>query len=659
MTRLVIIASAVLPLTIAWAQAPNTPEEPVIRIDVNVIQVDAVVTDSKGSPVSGLTAADFEILQDGKPQPISDFSYVAAAAIRRVSAPAAGDIPVASPALTPADVRRTVALVVDDLNLSIESMVQVREALRKFVDDEMQPGDLIAILRTGSGMGVLQQFTADKAILDGAIGRLKYNASGVERQLLERPASELNEFFTVGTLGALRFAVNGLGEMPGRKSLVLFSENLPVLKRAQELNYPILNSPVVEDLQHVADAANRAGVAIYTIDPRGLQYYGLTAADNGPANPLAGLAAEQQSRDGLAILADETGGLFVHNTNDLVGAVRKALDDSSYYLIGYHPNAATFDPKTGAITFHRLVVRVKRPGLHVRTRTGFFGTAKPDRAPPAGRGLILRAMRSPFAASDIHVRLTPLFENDRTAGSFLRTMLYLDARDLKFTNDPDGWHKAVFDFMAATYGEDGLAMDVTNKRYTMRAKGRTFEMALSNGLVYSIDHSVQKPGAYQLRVAVRDVSTDRIGSASQFVEVPDLAREGLTLSSILLNEQAPPGGKPDPMANPAIRIFKPGATLTYTCEVLTSKARSDRKHIPNLSVQTILYRDGKQVFASQPQAVDTGKWSDGKRLPISESLRLGTDREKGDYILQLIVMDDLAHDHRRTAAQSIDFEIAP
>jgi VWFA-related protein len=220
---------------------------------------------------------------------------------------------------------------------------------------------------------------------------------------------------TNGTLAAIRFVLDGLRDLPSRKYLVLFSENLQIFNRQPDASVEAM-------VQHLIDAANRASVVLYSVDPRGLQVHGLTAADDArysSPQQVAGLpmersAAEFHSRDGLVALAAGTGGLFLRNRNDLDDAVRQVIRDTDgYYLIGYHPDSNTFDPKTGRAKFHKVTVRVKRAGLQVRSRGGFYGA--PDRelqAAPSGRDSeILHALRSPFSASGIHVRLTPLFSN--------------------------------------------------------------------------------------------------------------------------------------------------------------------------------------------------------------------------------------------------------
>src|SRR5260221_10656332 len=221
-----------------WGPAPaqESPDMPVLRVTVNLVQVDAVVTDSKGKQVTNLTADDFEDLQDGKRQKITKFSYISTAAptpapIAPVpSGPAIRSAPAPPPVrLRPSQVRRTIALVVDDLGLSFESTAQIRSALKKFVDQQMQPGDLVAIIRTGAGMGALQQFTSDKRQLYAAIERVKYNMMGrvgissfaalegidADAPPIDTTSSdeEREQIFSAGSLGAMRYVIEGLKEV--------------------------------------------------------------------------------------------------------------------------------------------------------------------------------------------------------------------------------------------------------------------------------------------------------------------------------------------------------------------------------------------------------------------------------------------------------------
>jgi VWFA-related protein len=676
-----------LAFIVAAAAAQTPPAQPaaqqpdmIIRINVNLVQVDAVVTDSKGQPVKDLQAEDFEILQDNKPQVITNFSFIALGSRGAAPAPkttAVKNAPPVPPArIRSGQVKRTVALVVDDIGLSFESIYQVREALKKFVDQQIQPGDLVAIIRTGAGIGALQQFTSDKRMLYAAIDHIKFNALGRVGLSSFAPLgsasgnpdfdNERAQIFSVGTLGAIRYVVDGLREVPGRKAVVLFSENLKLFRDEG-------SNRVQDEVRRLTDAANRSSVVIYSIDPRGLQVHGLTAADDTRGMSAADISNvpmqrsqdEYDSREGLVVLAHETGGRFFSNTNDISGAVKAVMQDTEgYYLIGYHPNAETFDQKTGQPKFHKVAVRVKRPGLRVRSRTGFYGTSDRGTPPiPAGRQQqIAHAITSPFATGDIHVRLTPLFTQG-PKGSYLNTMLFIDAKDLKFTPEPDGKQKAVIDVVAITFGDNGQPVDSTDRTYTFHIPPEGME-AVKRGLLYNVGHPVRKPGPYQMRVVVRDADTEKIGSASQFIEVPDVSKGRLTLTSMLVRERqtvAPAAegaegqmAEPDPDATPAVRIFKQGQTLLYGYLILNAKLEAGK---PNLESAMRLFRDGKLVYEGKPAPLTFDGQPDLKRLVSGGTFKLAAGVAPGDYVLQVTVTDRLAKEKYASTSQWIDFEV--
>jgi VWFA-related protein len=678
-------SALLLALVAAFAQTPQpTAPDTVIRINVNLVQVDAVVTDSSGKPVTDLKPEDFEVLQDGKRQQITNFSYISThdpSSARLRPAPAKKGAPPVPPArIKPQDIRRTVALVVDDLGLSFESIARVRSSLKKFVDTEMQPGDLVAVIRTGAGIGALQQFTADKRMLYAAIDRVKFNALGRVGISSFAPLGsgegegaaameERNEIFSVGTLGAIRYVVNGLRELPGRKSVVLFSENLKLF------NADGMSQRVMDEVRHLTDAANRSSVVIYSIDPRGLQVHSLTAADNTRGMnqrqlaevPMQRSAEEFRSRDGMVMLARDTGGLFLFNRNDVDAMLREVVADSEgYYLIGYRPDASTFDPRTGQAKFHKVAVHLKRAGLKVRTRSGFFGNSDREVAPVAHtrQAEIAHALDSPFSTGNIHVRLTPLFTNG-PKGSYLNTMLFIDGKDLQFTDEPDGWHKAVIDIVAVTFGDNGQAVDSSNRTYTIRAKEDAYQKA-REGLVYAVSHPVGKPGAYQMRVVVRDATSEQVGSASQFIEAPDVGKGRLTLSSVIVKaqEQANPATPDHPegqvaanniMGSAAVRQFKKGDQIMYGYEILNAELDGNRQ--TQLESQTRLFRDGQQVYEGKANPLPMNSQQDPKRLVAGGTMKLGAQIAPGDYVLQVTVTDKLAKEKFRTATQWMDFEV--
>ena len=689
----------------------NQVPENVIHVNVNLVQLDAVVTDSHGNPVEDLKPEDFEILQDNKPQKITNFSFIstrpAAGAMAQAKAVAQSKgrtIPPPPFMPKPSEIHRTIALVVDDLGLSFESIARVRSSLKKYVDTQVLPGDLVAIIRTGAGMGSLQQFTTDKRVLYAAIDRIKYNpvmsrvgvssfqplGGGGDAESIAQLRSSV---FSVGTLGAIRFVVDGLRELPGRKSVILFSENLQIFHR----NDP--DPRVMDGLRNLIDAANRSSVVIYSIDTRGLEYYGLTAADNTAgmsARKMARLPMQRsaqviRSQDGLVMLAHDTGGVFYQNSNDMLGQVEKAVKDSEgYYLLAYHPPADTFDARTGQPRFHNVKVRVKVAGLNVRSRRYFLNRsdALEEPVPRTPAQQIRRALYSPFGSAAVHLRLTALFTNLPAAppapaaeaekgkaeqkaknvgqGSYVTGLLHFDTRDIQFTDMPDGYHKAVIDVVAVTFGDQGQAVDTSSRSLTLTIPNAEYQKALDNGITLQIHHPVAKPGYYQMRVALRDEASQQVGSANQFIEVPDISKS-LTLSSLLLAKEsaagqpAATGGgegqvkQQDPKGNPALRIFKPGDSLAYVFQIFN--AESDAAKHTDLEVHTRLYRDGQQIYEGKPMPLEPVSQQDSKRLLGAGAMRLGPHMQPGDYVLQVIVADKAGADKNRVATQSSDFEV--
>jgi VWFA-related protein len=555
-------------------------DEDVVRITSNLVQVDAVITDKNGQPVTDLRPDEVQIFEDGHEQKITHFSFVsteAPVAAQPAPPPDKNSPPVPSK-LHPEDVRRTIALVVDDLGLSFESTYYVRHALKKFVDQQMMAGDLVAIIRTSGGIGALQQFTADKRQLYAAIERLKWNAAGrsgvgvfgpIEassgnNEEAREANEEFNQFredvFAIGTLGAVSYVVKGMHELPGRKSILLISDGFRIYSRDD----PNRNFRALTALRRLIDQANRATVVIYTMNAAGLQTRGFTAADS--ASGLSSSQVEQQlsdrrntafeSQEGMDYLARETGGIAIRNTNDLSGGIRRVIEDQkSYYLIGYRPDESTFDVKTGRRTFHKLSLKVSRPGkFSVRMRNGFFGFTddQPSATSPTPHQQILNALISPFGAAGVHLRLTTLFANDAKVGSYMRSLLHINADDLTFKDSPDGWHQADFDVVAITFGDNGQLVDQVARSYTMRITGKDYERVRRDGFVYFLTVPIKKAGAYQLRTALRDHGSERVGSASQFIEVPDLKKNRLVVSGILITamDPAPANQRRPPLMRP-------------------------------------------------------------------------------------------------------------
>jgi VWFA-related protein len=694
----------------AAGQTPPASDEDVVRITTNLVQVDPVITDSKGNPVTDLRPEEVQILEDGKPQQITNFSYVAldAPVVTKSTPPPGRNAAPAPPVrIKPDQVRRTIALVVDDLGLSFESAYYVRHALKKFLDQQMQPNDLVAIIRTGGGIGALQQFTTDKRQLYAAVEKVKWNplgrggvsafaplggqqisvGGGSSEEEEDSPNQDLEEFrsdvFTVGTLGAVNYIVKGLKGLPGRKSVILMSDGFKMFTKSESTG----SARVMAALSTLTDMANRASVVIYTLDPRGLQTLGLTAADNTSGmNPTQVSDRMSQRREefsetqnSLNYLAQQTGGLAIRNTNDLSGGIRRAIEDQGgYYLIGYRPEESTFDSRSGRRKFHKLTLKVNRPGkFNVRMRNGFYGVTdeEAERGLQPGANRIIAALTSPFGSADIHVRLTSLFANDAKVGSIMRSMLHVKASDLSFKEEADGWRTSTFDILAYTFGDNGVVVDQMGKQYTIRVKGKTYERILKDGFTYYLTVPVKKPGAYQLRTALRDAASERVGSASQFIEVPDIKKNRLTLSGVVLNGVSPqtykteqpatPSGADgsddardgsDLNASPSVRQFKSGLVMTYAYHIYNARLNKATAK-PQLVTQVKLFRSGQEIFTGKEIAFDPVNQVDLKRLVGSGAIQLGSEMVPGEYVFQVIVTDLNATGKNRVTSQWIDFEI--
>ena len=403
------------------AGPPSVEPAPfVVRISVDLVQVDAVVTDKQGHLVTDLRPEDFEIVEDGRKQTLTNVAYVSLV----VPAPAGSGPTGVGAAEARPEARRRIALVVDDLRHGFVSTVHVRDAIRRFIAERLEPGDQASLVFSSSGLSGGTPYTSDRARLLVMVDSLIWGRGwlGSEVSALDPVSRSLDPFmqrqpnsfwggrrpqggfaedvyrkdhlgrlayessaraFVAGTFGTVNDVIDDLRGRPGRKSLVLFSDGVPVIAGSDE--YP----NVVDALRRLVDQANRASVVLYTMDARGVQAGGLTAQDSlrlgeDPAN-LIRLGRERRielddSQDPLRYLAAETGGLFL-GTNDLGDSLGRMLaDQAGFYLLGYVPSSDTFKPRGDGPRFHKVRVRVKRPGVQVRSRKGFFGIADTESA---------------------------------------------------------------------------------------------------------------------------------------------------------------------------------------------------------------------------------------------------------------------------------------
>jgi VWFA-related protein len=673
-------------LPVVGQTTPAGEQDDVVRITTNLVQIDAVVT-KNGKPVRDLKAEDFEIYEDGRKQTITTFAYISnLPSVPRPASPPAANSAGAPPAgPIQRDVsRRTVAIVVDDLGMSAESMGHVRRQVRKFIAEEMQPNDLVAIIRTGGEMGALQQFTNDRRMLNRAVDLLRWNpCSRLGFATLSR--IEIVGGGCIGntperTLRGVRFILNAMGRLPGRKSMILMSDDIPIRREEQgtEGADSIMLGGDVRNyggwLQKITETAIRSSVVIYSVDTQGLQYTGITAADgvtsNMPGMPGGNDVPARSAQLGLISsrfrtlisrgegslrIAQQTGGFQVRNSNGFQ-LDRIYEDQSGYYLLGYRPTEETFNRK-----FHNIKAKVKRSGMTLRTRAGFFGVTEEEanRGRPVITDQVNLALLSPFGAQDLELALNSFFANGKSEGSIIRSFIYLNAADLSFTS-VNGQRETTLDVHGVVFGDNGAVIDRVKRDIVLSMGEAEFQQAMRDGLPDAVrlrfDIPTKKPGSYQVRIAVRDRTSTKIGSAGQFVPVPDLNDKRLAVSGIVLRGVSQASTPAAVMANPSARRFGVNRDL-YFGFVVHNATLNQATQLPMLTMETKLFRDGKGIGPPTEIPLELKNQVDLSRLFINGSLRLNPDLEPGDYYLQVVITDKAGRVRDTPITQWVDFEI--
>ena len=706
-------------------QASPTPpkdaqENDVVKITTKQVQVDVVVTDKDGNQVTDLTAGDFEIKQDGKPQKITGVTYIGgsaqagtpavAAEVKKVEKIEKGAIPPPAVKVRPSESSRILTFVVDDGNCkaSQTGMTAAREGLQKFINQQMLPTDLVAIYRTRAGSSVFQQYTSDKAQLLKAAEKVRWipaygscggsgadifepsrvntidkaTPTGTETIQIESPdqraSREAGEDLSrnsqvVGSVGVLRYVIRGLDRVPGRKIVFFMSDGLTFMSRTRE------NLSALDVLRDVTELANRSSVVINTLDIRGVFDSSIIEAQDEVSTRAAYDATStltndresdvQRSRDGMRFLADETGGKFEKDQNFLDVPIGKLLKrEKGFYLVAYEPDGETFKGKK----FNNIDVKVTRPNLNVVTRSGFVGV--PDEAikpkKKSGDSELYEAIIAPIPKPGLNVQLSAYFATSPAGENIVRGMFHLDGSEITFLDDPSGMKKAVFDVVAVTMDEKNGVVDEFTRSHNFKIEAAAIPTILKNGLIYSTDVPVKKPGTYNFRVAVRDGNGHNIGSASQLVQIPDLKKRRMFLSGLTMagTDAAGKFTVPAPVtaenaiavprsgAVPGIRRFSKGSIVAYMYTFYNAPI-DPATGKPNYSVQVKLFHDATMILESKPQMAAPEKQDDWSRITDYAYMRLNKDSEPGDYALQVIIKDLSPNGKNQSVSQWIDFEV--
>lgn len=669
-------------LCVASSRAQNPPIKPQpdedrIVVNTNLVQVDAVVTDKNGKQITDLRPEDFELSEGGHSRKIVGFSYIGltANAPKETAGrkPAAASKSEATPpnlhALRPESVRRAIAIVVDDFGLSFESIARLRNALERLVSEQTESTDVIAVVRASGGPGSMQQFTSNRSQVLATIKRLRFyqtgrgtmsavdslsphdnDENGVELRGYSSniPRDLSSKEFFGGSLGAVAFVLERLARFPGRKSIVLISENLPLTSLGAQVG------GATSALDKLIEFANQHSIVISTMDARGLPKPGMTADDsqyNLAANQVDKKMRDRAirftvSQDALSYIAEKTGGIFVRNNNDLNNGLRRIIDnEQGYYLMAFRPDDA--DKERPERTY-RVTLRLKRADLVLRSRSSFhrFARASQETASQTKSDVLRDALSSPFVKEDVRLKVTALF----TGRSQIKVLVHVDARDITLTKSPDGNYKASFDLAVIAFDDNGKVAQELLRAEPLTVPAKHYEQALSDGLVYTIAMPLQKAGPYQVRVAVRDDDSGRLGSDSQFVDVLEARPSRLSVAGLIMQANTT-----ENRGGPAVRRFVRGDALEYSYLVYGARQNSNKSS--GLTSQIRLFRGSEEVFIGSVVAPTITQGPEQEAIIAGGRFAVANSLSPGEYFLQVIVTDELAPRDKQTSSQWIDFEI--
>ncbi|HMH45416.1 MAG TPA: VWA domain-containing protein, partial [Pyrinomonadaceae bacterium] len=404
-------------------------------------------------------------------------------------------------------------------------------------------------------------------------------------------------FRALATLLTASEVTNYMKVLPGRKSLVLISGGLPLSETSQgqvtigtgagaapvtiaETRSYISNVDYL--LRQLVDRATRSGVVINTLDIRGMSASrgvsrftdpGNEATSNLMSSGAAGqgrlpnmaqfdnLSLDTMSGHlGLEALSSRTGGVSVINTSNFKEGLDRILSRSSYYMLAYAPSEP-FDGK-----FHKLEIKVTRPGAHVYSRAGYVATAdSPASTNQTREDAIVRAAMSPLARRDVDLAARVQYRFLPDARAQLDLNLVINANNLDFKKSANGNYESSFDVVGFVLNNLGKTQGGFSQTIHSTLSDKDYQRALTSGLSY-MAHAELPAGTYQLRAVVRDTESGKLGSVTQYIEVPDLTKKRLTSSSVFLYAVSPQAGsKPDPLN--ALRQLPRAQDLRYAAVI--------------------------------------------------------------------------------------------
>jgi VWFA-related protein len=639
-SALILLAGLSTSLPIGAQQTPPGPPQPppprpaaeqppiTFKVEVNYVEIDAIVTDAQGNFVRNLTKDDFQVFEQGKPQTVSVASLVDIP-VEKFDPPLFKTKPIEP------DVRsnrrefdgRVFVILLDDLNTSFTRSARVKLAARNFIERYLGANDVAAIVQTGGGKSTAQEFTSSRERLLRAVNNFmgQKERSGTLERIDEYyrtlgtgatgrprdPNEAIRVYKARNTFTVLKNVADYMAGIRGRrKAVVFFSEGIDY-----DIYDPFNNTYATDIKQYSQDAiaaATRANVSFYGVDPRGLSGFDdlaeISSLPNDPSLNL-GLSALQRelqiSQDSLRTLSDETGGFAAVNANDFSKSFARIIqDNSSYYVLGYYSNDTRRDGQ-----FRTLSVRMKQPGLQVRARKGYVAPkGRPPAGTPAPAGIaasiaMREALDSPVPVTGLAMSAfaAPMI-GARPKASVL-VVVELEGQALKFKQDGALFANSI-EVAILAMDESGKIKDGSKDVADLKLRPETHALVVKNG-VRLTKRLALPPGSYQLRIGARESVGGLVGSVMYDLDVPDFSKTDLSMGGLLLTAASSgrmPTANPDPdfkeilpSSPTALRVFPSGDQLTLAVDVYDNKVSTPHR----VEIKTTLTSDtGNVVFSS-------------------------------------------------------------
>ena len=567
------LLSALLASTIVCAPLPaQRPEDYTFHAESELVLVNVTVRDRSGNLVKGLKPEDFTVLEDNKPQKIVSFdienidavanqSVAQAKPLQGLSIPQTTSPAAAISSAQSTDQFKDRRLIILFFDLSAMEPDEIDHAVTSaehYVDTQMAPADLVAIVSLGSSLLVNQDFTSDHALLTKQLQAFNAGSGqGFEEgttgstegtpdtgQPFTADDTEYNIFNTDRRLEALRSVAEKLSHVQQKKSLIYFSSGMD--------RTGIENQ---SELRAAINAAVRSNMAIYTMDMRGLQ--ALVAGGEAQSASLRGTSAYSgqsminalnsnfTTQETLVTLASDTGGKAFLDSNDFSQVFKGVQQDTStYYLLGYRSTNPARDGK-----YRRITVKVNLPGVKVENRRGYYAPADYQHSTKEDKEVQLEEeLASELPTTDLPLYLGVAYFRLEANKFYIPISLVVPGSQIPFTRASDR-DKATLDVIGMVL--DNERHPVTRIRDTVKLAIDTSSEVRKKNVQYDTGLSLP-PGKYHLKFVVRENQTGRMGSFETDVEVPDLKTQPLKMSSIVLASQLQPAKKADKI-NPLMR----------------------------------------------------------------------------------------------------------